>query len=64
MGKYSDSTAGENNPACKLTEEDIKEIFMLREEIGMRQKDIAKIKKVSRQHIGRILSGERRGRNR
>jgi transcriptional regulator with XRE-family HTH domain len=64
MGKYSDSTAGENNPACKLTEEDIEEKFMLREEIRLTQKDIAKIKKISRQHVGRILSGERRGRNR
>jgi hypothetical protein len=49
--------SGTKNPMSKLHEEDIDEIFTLREN-GMMMKDIAILKQVSRQQISKILHGE------
>lgn len=50
---------GEDNAQCKLTDNQVKEIFELRK-LGWTHQRIADKYKVSRRHVGNILQGKRR----
>jgi hypothetical protein len=52
------SASGEDNPACKLSDSQIKEIMDLKGKLS--QSKIAGMYGVSRQHIGKIHNGARR----
>ena len=52
------SASGQENPACKLTDEAVAQILALRGQLS--QACIAAQFNVSRTHVGRILRGERR----
>lgn len=51
---------GEENPATKLSDEEVREIRRLAEESSLTHYDIADRFGVSQPHIGRIVRGERR----
>lgn len=52
------SAKGESNPACKLTDLQIEDIFKMKGKLS--QSEIASMYGVSRQHIGKIHNGARR----
>lgn len=53
---------GEKHPLCKLKDEDIRKIYLLRKD-GLKQKEIAAIFDIDQSYVSQILSGKNRKRS-